>query len=360
MVLNVDRDGAMVSLNNPNHQQNRQAESDVGLRPAVLQAAVADLQSVNVWSGLGRFVLLGVLVLGVIALAWTADTELSFWGWTAIAGVFYAFWLICTHDATHHTLLGWPRIEETLARLISWPMLWPVGTYSELHRLHHGWNGIDLRDPERIQWTEAEYQQASPLVRWYMGHQWLADVLLLGGLGIAIKTLVDGRRLQDVLPRLRLQLWTDLVGMGLVQAGLITIVVLSEASVLRYLLFWLCLERVIGVIAQTRAHLEHYGLWRQVGGHQLTQLYASRNLQASRWFSWLVGGLNYHGIHHGFPGIPFDQLPEAYGRIEVILADHGMPPLVMETGYGSGVRQLVDRFILISTPCLGVAKVKKP
>ena len=162
------------------------------VNPKTLQAAVADLQTVDFWQGFRRFTLLGSIVLGCITLAWMSHSAVIFWSSTAIAGVFYAFWLICTHDAIHHTLFGWPVLEHTLARLISWPMLWPVGTYSELHRLHHGWNGMDLRDPERVQWTEQEYEQASPLIRWYVRHQWVVDIFILGGLGIIIKTLLDG------------------------------------------------------------------------------------------------------------------------------------------------------------------------
>ncbi|EKU98846.1 fatty acid desaturase [Leptolyngbya sp. PCC 7375] len=337
----------MVSL--PNRKPITMTEAC--LRPTVsnkaLQAAVTDLQSVNFWVGFLRFGVLGVAVIGCMTLAWTHAAGLSFWGWTVVAGVFYAFWLICTHDAIHHTLLGWPVVEETLARIISWPMLWPVGVYAELHRLHHGWNGLDLRDPERIQWTTQEYQDASPFVQWYMRHQWLIDILILGGLGIITKTLMGGRRCQDLLPRLRFQLFADFLGIGIVQACLIAVVILSHTSIWRYLLFWLCLERVVGVIAQTRAHLEHYGLWQQVGGHQLTQLYSSRNLQTSHWFSWLMGGLNYHAVHHAFPSIPFNQLPQAYDRLQTVLEDHGMPAMELEQGYTQAVRRLMNRLILI-------------
>ncbi len=330
---------------------NQETETMACSQPTVahntLQNAVADLKSVNFWAGFGRFTALGFVMIGFVALAWAAPNEISFWGWTIASGVVYAFWLICTHDATHHTLLGWPVVEEALARIISWPILWPLGVYSELHRLHHGWNGVDLRDPERVQWTEAEYQQASPLMRWYVRHQWMVDIFILGGLGLIVKTFMDGRRFQDLLPRLRLQIWADLLGMGIVHGCLIAVVILSHASIWRYLLFWLCVERTVGVIIQTRAHLEHYGLWRQVGGHQLTQLYSSRNLHASRWFSWLVGGLNYHAVHHGFPGIPFDQLPEAYGRIQTILDEHGMPAMETELGYPSAIKRLINRMTLI-------------
>ncbi|MEM9979210.1 MAG: fatty acid desaturase [Cyanobacteria bacterium P01_D01_bin.2] len=312
-----------------------------------LQETVADLRGVAVWQGCWRFGLLGTAMLSSLTLAWTTPAEIGFWLWTVSAGVFYALWLICTHDMAHHTLLGWPRVENVLARIISWPMLWPVGVYSELHRLHHGWNGLDLRDPERYQWSEQAYQQALPWRRWYIRHQWLINIFVLGGWGIIIKTLMDGRRFQQLVPRLRFQLLADLLGMALVQAGLLTAVVFTHTSILRYLLFWFCLERVVGAIAQTRAHLEHYGLWQRAGGHLLTQLYSSRNLQASPWFGWLIGGLNYHAVHHAFPDIPFNRLPEAHGRVQAVLDKHGMPRMTLEPGYLGTVLRLVNQFTLI-------------
>ena len=82
-----------------------------------------------------------------------------------------------------------------------------------------------------------------------------------------------------------------------------------------YLLFWLILERTIGIVLQTRDHLEHYALWGNFKNHQLTQPYASRNLQTSFPVGWLMGGLNYHAVHHAFPEIPFNELPTAFERI---------------------------------------------
>ncbi|MEL6552512.1 MAG: fatty acid desaturase [Cyanobacteria bacterium J06621_11] len=54
----------------------------------------------------------------------------------------YSFWLVCNHDATHRTLTGWDWFDGVMLRLIFWPMLLPVGTYNQIHRLHHYWNGI--------------------------------------------------------------------------------------------------------------------------------------------------------------------------------------------------------------------------
>ena len=45
-----------------------------------------------------------------------AETTLGFVSWTILAGILYTFWLICTHDATHHTLTGWAGFDEISSR----------------------------------------------------------------------------------------------------------------------------------------------------------------------------------------------------------------------------------------------------
>ncbi|MFM6128084.1 MAG: fatty acid desaturase family protein [Sphaerospermopsis kisseleviana] len=297
-----------------------------------LRSSVADLGQVNPWLGLCRFSVLGALFLSLITLAWRLESLIWFSLVTAIAGIVYAFWLICTHDSTHNTLTGWGWFEAICPRLISWPMLWPYGTYAELHLLHHGWNGVDLRDPERVEWTLEEYQQAGPFLRWYVRHQWLIDLFILGGLGLIVKTLRQGIRQNSLRTGLRGQIAGDLGGMMLIQ-GLFGTIALSQGLLGRYLLFWLLLERMIGIIVQMRDHLEHYGRWGQGEGHLLTQLYASRNLPVNRLTNWLMGGLPYHSVHHGFPQLPFNQLPEAFGRIQAVLQAYNLPPMELGQGY---------------------------
>jgi fatty acid desaturase len=297
-----------------------------------LQVAIADLRQVNSWGGLLRFMTIGMILFSLMALAWSVN---NFWGFvaiTAIAGIFYAFWNICSHDMLHQTLTGWWWFETILPRLMTWPVFWPHGTYALLHRLHHGWNGIDFRDPERVQWTEEEYQRANPLLRWYVGHQWILDIFVLGGIGLVIKIFFNGWKLRTVLPQLRSQIWIDLTGILMVQSGLLAFFS-WRGEISRYLLFWLILERTAGVIIQARDHLEHYGMWGQANGYQLTQLYSCRNLETYPWVGWLMGGLNYHAVHHAFPDIPFDRLPEAFQRIQNVLQQNGLPLMVQGRGY---------------------------
>ncbi len=297
-----------------------------------LQTAIADLRQVEPHVGLARFMAIGAVFLSLIALAWSTTDPLTFVAITAIAGPFYAFWTICSHDSLHRTLTGWSWFESILPRMISWPMLWPYGVYATLHHLHHGWNGLDLRDPERVQWTEAEYQMANPLMRWYVSHQWIFDIFGLGGLGLIVKTLTNGWRLRALLPQVRSQFWIDLAGILLIQSSLLAFLS-YQGEVRRYLLFWLILERTAGAIVQARDHLEHYGTWGKTGGYHLTQLYACRNLKTYPWVGWLMGGLNYHAVHHAFPDIPFNRLPEAFQRIQIVLQRRGLPLMLQGDGY---------------------------
>ncbi|GAB1540855.1 hypothetical protein NUACC21_35240 [Scytonema sp. NUACC21] len=297
-----------------------------------LKQVTTDLHHVNPWAGLLRFSILGFVFLSLVALAWSVPSLPLFVSLTTLAGVFYAFWLVSTHDMTHKTLTGWTWFDSLMPRLISWPMLWPHSLYAEMHRLHHAWNGIDFRDPERVQWTWQEYQQVHPLLQWYVRYQWVSDIFVLGGIGLIIKTFIQALRFRKLVSGIWQQMLLDLTGMLVVHAVLL-IAVISQGELLRYLLFWLILERVIGIIVQTRDHLEHYALWGRFTNHQLTQLYSCRNLKTSFPVGWLMGGLNYHAVHHAFPDIPFNQLPAAFLRIQEVLQQHGLPLMELEAGY---------------------------
>jgi fatty acid desaturase len=311
-----------------------------------LKQAITDLHQVNPGTGLLRFSILGTIFLSLVVLAWSVPNNSLFVITTILTGIFYAFWLVCTHDMAHQTLTGWIWFDTVMPRLVSWPMLWPYSIYSELHILHHGWNGIDLRDPERVQWTWQEYQQAHPFLQWYVGNQWVCDIFILGGIGLIIKTFIMAVRFQKLVSRMRRQLLLDVTGIVLVHSVMVAIAI-SQGQLLRYLLFWLILERVIGVIVQTRDHLEHYGLWGKFTNHQLTQLYACRNLKTSALVGWLMGGLDYHSVHHAFPSIPFNHLPEAFARIQGVLEKYNLPAMQMDSGYINSTYRLSNHPSLI-------------
>jgi fatty acid desaturase len=48
---------------------------------------------------------------------------------------------------------------------------------------------------------------------------------------------------------------------------------------------------------------------------------------------WLMGGLNYHAVHHAFPDIPFNRLPVAFDRLQAVLQRHDLPLMLQGKGY---------------------------
>jgi len=329
-------------------------------------------------AGLFRIFSIASICLLFLGLAWQQTDWRLFSLFNAGFAIFYGFLLVCTHDGVHRTLTGWAWFDELSARLISWFILWAVGSYGELHKLHHSWNGRRLDDPERTQLTIEEADHLDrwgahnvklgklfrPLGRWYVTHQWAIDIFGFGAIGLVYKTLRQafkrGFLVAQPDPRIRQQFLLDVSGMAIVQ-GVVTGWMLAHGLGWRYALFWLIVERIVGVMMQAREHLEHYGLWHaptlrehfagdrsgsDVSGithpgfmhpglrHPLLrQLYATRNLQTWGIVNWLMGGLPYHAVHHAFPGIPFDQLPAAYTQIQAVLHQHGFPALVCDRGY---------------------------
>lgn len=303
-----------------------------------LREAMSDLRVVNPWSGFFRFVSLGSATVCMGLITWQMSGLVWFMLGAIATSIIYAFWLICNHDATHRTLTGWTWFDTLMPRVISWPMMLPIGTYNQLHHLHHGYNGINLKDPERVQWTEAEYQVAPFYQRWYVRHQWVIDILIFGSVGLVLKTMANGVKLQGQLADLRQQMLVDCFGILSVQIVIVSLLSALSVDLWRYLLFWVILERGIGFILQARDHLEHYGMWQKgvswaQGNYQLTQLYACRNIKTLRWINWLMGGLPYHAVHHAFPQIASEHLAEAFERIQAILQRYAMPAMVLDSGY---------------------------
>ena len=337
------------------HQAKRQQKSRF-FSPQLsreLRKATADLKKIYPWFGLSRFVGLGSATVVLTVLTWEfsqGGERIGLLMLGAIAtSIAYSFWLICNHDATHRTLTGWKWFDATMPRLISWPMLLPIGTYNQVHSLHHGWNGIDLRDPERVQWTALEYATAPFWQRWYVRHQWAIDLFVFGSFGLIFKTLSRGAGLRDHLSDLSNQMVLDAIGIVCMQGAILGCFLLYGGSLWAYLLFWIVLERGIGIIMQARDHLEHYGMWQQVGDYQLTQLYACRNVKTYAWVNWLMGGLPYHSVHHAFPHLASNHLPEAFSRIQTVLQQHHLPPMLVASGYLPSSLRLAGRPSLIAS-----------
>lgn len=289
-----------------------------------IHRAVAALHRVERSRGFRRLLLLSCPLIAGAWLYWgRTDWPLALLGLVLMALAETGL-LITTHEALHGTLLACPRLEALLSCLICWPMAFPWSTYSVLHLWHHRWNSKDARDPERIR------SCSRPWLRWAVG---------AGGIGLILATVHQAWILRNDDPRLSRRLGVDATGIiGL--HGTIFAVAISHGVLNRYLLSWLVVERLVGGIMQTRALIEHGGLWQPRQNHLLSQLYGSRNIAACGWINSLMGGLPHHSAHHAFPGIPSALLPEATARIEEILVENDLPRLPRSSGYFSALREL--------------------
>lgn len=316
-----------------------------------LAIAVADLHGPptvreRLAAGL-RLIALGLgLALGA-ALYWLLPPGAPGLLALVVAGVFYALLLIASHEMVHGTLLGWPSFEVGLGCVLSWPMAWPFATYSRLHRLHHRWNGLDGRDPERTQPLPQDPSPLGSMGSWLRRHPFSGRCLLLGGVGLILDTAWKGWLLRGVDPLLHGARRLDGLGVTLLH-GCLLLLVIRQGVLWRYLCFWIVLERVIGAIVQYRGLVEHHGLWPEGAARggawawppRLRQLATSRDVAAARWLNALMGGLPHHSAHHAFPAIPAARLPEASGRLAAVLAAHAWPLPARLSSYGEALRGL--------------------
>jgi fatty acid desaturase len=315
-----------------------------------LARAVADLQgppsAAERVAAIGRLLALA-LAFGVGAAGYgLRPADLMGLAALMLASVAYALLLIASHEMAHGTWLGWRGLEFGLGCLLSWPLAWPFATYARLHRLHHRWNGGDSRDPERTQALPDDPLPPTPLGHWLRHHPFAVRCLLLGGVGLIFDTAWNGWRLRTVDPHLAWARRLDGAGVILLQTGLL-VVAIRQGAMLRYLLGWLVLERVVGGIMQYRGLVEHHGLWHNAGGRssalpqRLRQLATTRDVASGPGLNALLGGLPHHSTHHAFPSLPSPRLPEASARLQAVLMAHGWPLPRRVGGYGEGLEDRV-------------------
>lgn len=318
------------------------------VKPAELTRALADLHKVRPWHGLVRSAITIPAVLLCFAVALFAQSIWLF----LVAGICGALLLgtiaITTHDAIHHTLTGWAWFDEILPRVVSYPVLWPHGLYSELHKIHHKMNGQDIEDPERMQWTQEEYEKASGVGRWAFRNQFFLAVFVSGGFGFIYEHFQQGIKFGKRSRAVRRALLQDVCAIVVLNVTLYSIMAHFNLS-LQYLMFYLFLERLGGGILQFRAYIEHYGLWGKQANYFETQIFTCRNIKTNLLMSLYFNRLNFHSVHHAFPTIPFYNLPVAHSRLSALYHEKGTD-LVEADGYLKTAVQLAraPRFIPLS------------
>lgn len=234
--------------------------------PEILQQAVADLQETRPGRGILQVVLraTGQALWVALALgAWLRHEYLLFAALSVGAAFWFASFLSLTHDASHHTLTGIRLLDDVIARAVSWPMTWPIATYTQAHLLHHKMNGADPEDPERIQPLARQYERGNRLTRWLLHHQLGFSMFVAGATGLVISLLTRSMFRFRTSRAMRQALIQDAIGISLTTAAIYSAAYAFGGWYLvgGVALHWIIYERCVGVVHQFRVHAEHYGMW---------------------------------------------------------------------------------------------------
>jgi fatty acid desaturase len=295
-------------------------------------------------------VAVGALTYVAVAVcAFQAASVPGFLFFSILASIVGGSLIITTHDGIHHTLTGWGWFDELAPRLMGMTIFWPHGTYAEIHKLHHKMNGSDPLDPERTQWTDAEYASAGPIGKFRARHQFLLAVLVYGGIGLLQGLIRNALRFAPKSKSVRRQLWLD-GALTLAFNGALFTLLAQHGLALKYLAYWFILERVGGGIMQFRAHILHYGLWGKEANFFETQIFNSRNIRTNAFTSWYFVHLNFHSVHHAFPTVPFYNLEKAHQRLLALYGREGVrKPMKEDVGYARTALRLMRGLHLART-----------
>ncbi len=291
---------------------------------------ILQLHEMRPWRGLAQTALrLGVfgLLAGLALRAFAAGDHAAYAVLALAAGVWFGGAMSLTHDALHRRLTGVRMLDGGIARIIAWPIAWPIGTYARVHWLHHRWSGASLQDPERLQPTQREYETAPPLKRWYYRNQIWFNVLVAGGFGMLLRLIGDVWMHRGQLPGIGRTALIDALGIAsVIAAGAVIAWALGGWSLAAAAAgLWIVTERCTGVVHQVRNHAEHYGLWGARASLRQTQYRNARDIDTSALVAWYFNQLNRHATHHVMVGVPYYKLEAAHRFLRAAFEEKRVP-----------------------------------
>lgn len=321
-----------------------------------LAKAVAPFEKTEPWPGIFKLMTHVFMLGSILVVTWTNHSDpMVFWLGTLSFSLLYPAMLITTHDALHSTFTGIKLIDEIYPRLISYPLFWFHGVYTQVHKLHHKMNGADLRDPERVQWTREEYDNLSGFSKFNARHQWIMSLFVYAGVGLIIKTVVRGLGFWNKSKAMRIGFITDVLGM-LVVNGILLSYLNSKGLLLEYFYFWLATQYVAGMMLQYRAFVEHYGFWGKGDHFYDTQVRNCRNIETNAFGEWYFNGLCHHTIHHAFLKVPFYKLKAAHDAMDELYVNAGRGHIPYEKGYlKSALKHVGKTRVIKENPEGGIA-----
>jgi fatty acid desaturase len=272
-------------------------------------------------SNLFKSTFLVVSLLGTFyATQWVAgqmdDTWLK-WSLIALASVWNAMLLIgmgvLSHDAVHGVLFRSRFWNEVWGGLLAAIVLIPLEANRQFHVEHHRYSHQPGLDPENPM-HQGSFMYAlvlGPFIALFAQYQVLAGIAARG----------DFKRvLKDVF---------------FISVALSIYFVLLPALGVSLMLTWVPTLIALPIVFSVRALADHYGIPAVVpeagtNGDVRLQL-SGWVVLTPRWLQWLWSHVNYHEVHHKYPYLSHQYLPQAFE------ASRGEYPYLVVDGYWKAV-----------------------
>ncbi len=268
------------------------------------------------------FMLLGTF-LATERIAGQMDDSWIRWTFIAGASVWNAMLLIgmgvLSHEAVHRVLFRSRFWNELWGGLLAALVLIPLEANRQFHMEHHRYSHQPGLDPENpMHQTSFLFAVTiGPFVALYAQYLVLAKIALRGDLVRALK---------DVL----------FVGV----AAAIYFLLLPALGV-SLMLTWVPTLLALPLVFSVRALADHYGIppvVRASGKHEESEEELESGKQSRQqvsgwvvltpqWLQWLWSHVNYHEVHHKYPYLSHEYLPQAFEA-----SRHHYPYLVVD-GY---------------------------
>jgi fatty acid desaturase len=290
----------------------------------------------NLWIWLafaaGFFATQGLLAVMVAWGPWWAAIPLVF----LLAHLMHSH-LLALHDAAHETFCPNRVLNEAVGIFIGTLGLIEFSLFRYVHHTHHSYLGTP-RDEELWPFVNPE------VPRWR--RRLAATLELTVGLVYTPFLLLRAFFRKDSTirePALRRRVWAELALMVAVWGGIVAATAYWQAWTFLLVVF-VAPAFVAGNMQSWRKYIEHMGLT----GDKV--LGCTRTIVPQTWLGHvLVFTLfhePYHGVHHTFPRLPHETLPEFSPMLEPVTSDE-VPPFANYRG------ALIDMVSSLRDPRIG-------
>lgn len=271
---------------------------------------------------------LAITCLAFLALGGLMLYSLSHGHWSALAllplgAVMITRIFTIQHDCGHGSYFSSQKVNNIVGSILGVVTLTPYHYWRKNHSVHHRDSGnLDKRgvgDVDTL--TVEEYQKSSPLKKFcYRVYRnplfliFIAPALLFG---LKHRLPVDSE-FHSV------KMWVNIMATNIAVAlGIYLLVHFCGAqSVFLVYLPMIWLGSAIGVVMFYIQHQYEGAYWNHQGEWKYfdAALQGSSYFEFSRFFSWLVGNINLHHIHHLNGAVPSYRLRECLNNIPELRA----------------------------------------